>query len=125
MTTKVDARQKVLAAFVELLIGNIGAGNGYDIKLPAGALLLDVGVLTDTAFDGTTNTATIADGTTTFDNAQDEKTAGEETVAVDKKYYPNGGTISVTMAQTGTATVGRAFAWVTYIVKGRWDENQD
>lgn len=125
MTTKVDARQKVLAAFVELLIGNIGANNGYDIKLPAGALLLDVGVLTDTAFDGTTNTATIADGTTTFVNAQDVKTTGEETVAADKKYYPNGGTISVTMAQTGTATVGRAFAWVTYIVKGRWDENQD
>ena len=125
MTTKVDARQKILVALVELGIANIGAGNGYEIKLPVGALLLDAGVFTDTAFDGTTNTATISDGTTTFVNAQDVKTTGEETVAADKKYYPNGGTISVTMAQTGTATVGKALAWVSYVQANRWDENQD
>ena len=125
MTTKVSARQKILVALVELGIANIGAGNGYEIKLPVGALLLDAGVFTDTAFDGTTNTAPISDGTTTFVNAQDVKTTGEETVAVDKKYYPNGGTISVTMAQTGTATVGKALAWVSYVQANRWDENQD
>ncbi len=125
MTTKVSARQKILVALVELGIANIGAGNGYEIKLPVGALLLDAGVFADTAFDGTTNTATISDGTTTFVNAQDVKTTGEETVAVDKKYYPNGGTISVTMAQTGTATVGKALAWVSYVQANRWDENQD
>ena len=125
MTTKVSARQKILVALVELGIANIGAGNGYDIKLPPKALLLGAGVFTDTAFDGTTNTATIGDGTTTFVNAQDVKTTGEETVAIDKKYYPNGGTVSVTMAQTGTATVGKALAWVSYVQVDRWDENQD
>lgn len=127
MTTKVDARQRLIYAMVELTKANIGASNGYEIKLPPGALLVDAGIFTETAFDSaTTTTGSIGDGTTTFVNAQDLKTTGEETVAVDKKFYPSGGTVSITVAETGTtATAGRAHAWVAYLKQGRWDENQD
>ena len=103
MTTKVSARQKILVALVELGIANIGAGNGYEIKLPVGALLLDAGVFTDTAFDGTTNTATISDGTTTFANGVDISSAGAETVTGVPKFYPTGGKVSITAQNHGFA----------------------
>lgn len=124
MTTTVVERQYPLVAAVKLGIANIGAGNGFDIKIPAGAFVRNVQLFTSVAFDGTTNTATIGDGTTTFVSAQDVKSAGLETAAVANKYYPTGGVISVTMAQTGAATVGEAIAMVDYVVPGRWSENQ-
>lgn len=124
MTTNVVERQYPLVAAVKLGIANIGAGNGYDIKVPAGAVVTRVQLLTATAFDGTTNTASIGDGTTVFVSAEDVKTAGLEVSDVTAKYYPTGGTISVTMTQTGTATVGEAIALVEYVIPGRWSENQ-
>lgn len=125
MTTRVIDRQYPLAAVVDCGIANIGAGNGYDIGIPVNAMLLDVVVLTTTAFDGTTNTATVGDGTTTFANAVDIKTTGAETVANAPKFYPTGGTISVTLAQTGTATVGRVLVMVRYIVLNRGGERAE
>ena len=124
MTTTVVERQYPLVAAVKLGIANIGAGNGYDIKIPAGAFVRSVILFTSIAFDGTTNTGTISDGTTSFVTAQDVKTTGAETVAVANKYYPTGGVISVTLAQTGTAPVGEAIAMIDYVVPGRWSENQ-
>ena len=120
--TVVKTRQYPLNALCKLGIANIGAGNGFDIVLPPGTVLNFITADTLTAFDGTTNTLTVDDGTTTFIAAQDVKTAGRETVAVASKRYPNGGTIHVTMAQTGAATVGEADVQVDYVVEGRANE---
>lgn len=123
--TKIPGRQYTLTAVTPLMgIANIGAGLGYDITIPPGAYVVNVYVDTLTAFDGTTNTATVADGTTTFVNAQDVKTPGRETTAVPNKYYPNGGVISVNLAQTGAATVGQCVGVVQYIGLQRTNEVQ-
>jgi len=114
-------RQKVLAIVADLGIGNIGAGNEVTAKLPQGALVVDVQSHTVTAFDGTTNTATITDGTTAFVSAVDVKSTGIETAAVAGKFYPQGGTITFSLAQTGTATVGRNIGVVQYVQLGVGD----
>lgn len=120
--TVVAQRQYPLVGYALAGIANIGAGNGFDFKLPPKAYLTDVFFDTITAFDGTTNTVTASDGTTTFINAQDIKSTGRETVAVPNKYYPSGGTISFTLAQTGAATVGAGVAMVRYIIFDRMNE---
>ena len=125
MTTRVIDRQYPLVGLVDCGIANIGAGNGFDIALVPNALLLDIVVLTVTAFDGTTNTATVSDGTTTFANAVDVKSTGSETVSNTPKFYPSGGTLSVTLAQTGTATVGRVMVMARYVVLNRGGERAE
>jgi hypothetical protein len=121
--TKLTQRQKAVTVVTPLLtIANIGAGNGYDIPIPPDTYVSEIYLDTLTAFDGTTNTGTVSDGTTTFVNAQDLKSTGRETDAVPGKYYPNGGTISITLAQTGTATVGQAIGVVTMVGLHRADE---
>lgn len=123
MTTPVVGRQYPLLAHTPLMgIANIGAGNGYSVAIPPGGYVTGIVVETLTAFDGTTNTITVGDGTTNFVNAQDVKTTGVETTVTVNKYYPTGGTITASMAQTGTATVGSVFAAVTYIVLNRANE---
>lgn len=121
MATAITERQPAEFAVCDLRIANIGSGNGYTISIPPGAIVNSVGLITDTAFNSaTTTTATISDGTTTFVNAQDVKTTGIETVAVAAKFYPDGGTITVSLAETGaTATAGRAVAYVGYVSLGR------
>lgn len=120
MTTNVYQRQHPEYAICDLGIANIGTGNGYTINVPAGAFVTQVALNTVTAFDsGTTATGSIGDGTTTYVNAQDVKSTGIETVAVVNKFYPDGGTITVSLAETGTtATVGRAVAVVGYVGLG-------
>ena len=122
--TTVVERQYPLIATAIVTKANIGAGNEVLLKIPAGAYVMGVQAFTTVAFDGTTNTITLGDGATTFVSAQDVKTLGLETAAVANKYYPTGGTITVSLAQTGTATVGQAIALVEYIVPGKWNENQ-
>jgi len=119
-------RQTVLGAAAVVGPANMGAGNEVNIALPAGAVLLRLLALTTTAFDSsTTATMTIGDGTTTFASAVDVKTLGAETVTNVPKYYPTGGTLSVALAQTGTAaTVGAAVVAPEYVVLDRWSENQ-
>lgn len=127
MTTKIDSRQYPLAAIASAGPANMGDGNGVDITIPHKALLLRVLVVTATAFNsGTTATLTMGDGTTTFANAVDITSAGSETVANAPKYYPTGGKLSVTLAQTGTAaTAGKALVVAEYLIEDRWSENQD
>lgn len=124
MATNNVERQYPLVAMADLSIANIGAGNEVTFDLPPNAMVLNVYLDTVTAFDGTTNTATIADGTTTFVSAEDVKTTGRETSDVSAKLYPTGGTITVSMAQTGAATAGRAIASVVYVILGRAHEVQ-
>lgn len=124
MSTKVSARQRVRSILVELGIANMGAGNEVTAKLPQGAMLLTAGILTETAFNSaTTATGTLSDGTTTFVNAQDLKTTGNETSTGAPKYYEAGGTLTWSLAETGTAaTAGRAFGFATYVLAGVADE---
>lgn len=121
-STNKPSRQYALTALADMGIANIGAGNEQHFKLPPNALLLNVFVDTATAFNGTTNTLTVGDGTTTFASAVDVKTTGRETVSNVGKFYPSGGTVTVSMAQTGVATAGRAFAVVEYVIAGRENE---
>ena len=121
-----NERQYPLSAVADLGIAQIGAGNEVLINLPPNALLTGLAVQTVTAFNAaTTNTLTITDGTTTFVNGVDVKTAGAETVANLAAFYPSGGTLTISMAQTGAAaTAGRAFVVATYQVLGRVNEVQ-
>jgi len=118
-TKQIDrAYRKVIIA--DLGVANMGTGNGVEAAVPPNALVLSVGLLGVTAFDSeTTATGSIGDGTTTFVNAQDVKTTGAKTVAVSSKYYPAGGTITFSLAETGdAATVGRAIGTVEYVIVG-------
>lgn len=122
MTVKnIIDRQLVKSGSAVLGIANIGAGNEVTFGIRPGTHLLRVMVHTVTAFDGTTNTATVGDGTTVFANAVDVKTAGSETVANAPKYYPSGDTLTVSLAQTGTATVGEVVVVYEYILRDNGD----
>lgn len=119
MTTNVYDRGKVQTIVADLGPANSGAGNGISAKLPRGSVLLRLTLLTVTAFNSTTNTATVSDGTTTFVNAVDTQSTGSETVANAPKFYPDGGTLSATLASTGTApTAGRAVLVAEYVQIG-------
>ena len=126
MATYINARQAPLVALIELSIDNVGAGNGVEFRVPQGAYVMDVKANVAKAFDsGSTTTLTVADGTTTFVNAQDAQSAGAVTAALVQKFYPAGGVISVTLTETGSAaTEGEAYVAVQYVEVGRWSENQ-
>ena len=123
--TNVNSRAFKRTILVELGIANMGAGNEAFGLLPQGALLMDAGIFTETAFNSaTTATGSLSDGTTTFVNAQDVKTTGKETNANLPKYYPAGGKLTWSLAQTGAAaTAGRAFGYADYYINGVTDEN--
>lgn len=127
MTTKLIDRQWPLAIVADVMVKNLGAANGFTAKVPPGATVLRVAVLTVTGFNpGGTDTATltVTDGTTVYANAVDIKTTGDETVANAPKYYPTGGTISITATETGVApaTLGHAVVVVEYVVSNRGNE---
>ena len=111
-------RQPVLSAVSALTVANIGTGNEVTFAIPRGALLLGATVFTETAFNGTTNTLSLGDGTTVFANDVDVKSTGSETVANAPKFYANGGTITASMAQTGTASAGLAIVELRYVQLG-------
>lgn len=122
-TTLIEGRQYPLVALAAATPENNGAGNEIVVNVRPGTLLRGVQVLTLTAFDSTTNTITIADGTTVFVNAQDIKSTGSETAAVAFKYYPSGGTITVSLASTGTApTAGLVHILLDFVQVGRANE---
>lgn len=124
MATKQSNRQLPRTIVVDLGVEQMGAGNEVTAKLPMGALLQSVQLLTVTAFNSvTTATATVSDGTTAFVSAADVKTVGSETVANAPAYYPAGGTLTFSLAETGaTATAGRAIAVASYVLAGGGDE---
>jgi len=133
MSTNAFDRQSVLSIVVPLTPANSGAANSVKAKLPHGALVTNVDLLTATAFntDGTTPvaTATITDGTTVFVNAQSVLNTGDETVAVEKKYYPTGGEITFSIAESAAsglvaATAGLSIAVVHYVQVGRGGDVQ-
>ena len=120
---KLIDRQWPLNALAFIGPANVGAAVGYDIVVPPGALVLRVAVQTVTAFNGTTPTATVTDGTTVYANAVDISSTGAETVSNAPKYYPAGGTISVNAANAGgTTTAGLAAVSVEYVIRNRGNE---
>lgn len=127
MATKNDTRQYPLTALTVVTPENMGDGNEITVAIPGGALVTVDAALCTTAFNsGTTATLTVADGTTTFVNAQSIATTGAKTIAVSQKYYPTPATITVSAAQTGDdATVGEALVSISYVIKNRWSETQD
>lgn len=126
MSANFPDRQTLLGAAVPVGIVNIGTDKGVDVSAPVGGVLLRLIVLVTDAFDsGTTATLTVSDGTTTFASAVDIKSLGSKSVANLPKYYPSGGKLSITLAQTGAdATKGAAVVVPEYVVAGRWSENQ-
>src|SRR5579859_8161080 len=110
MTILVTARQWTLRALAQLGIANIGAGNGVNFPINPNDVLESLDIDVTTAFNsGTTATLTVSDGTTTFANAVDITTTGRKTVSGLGKVYTSSATLSVTLAQTGTAaTTGAA-----------------
>ena len=124
--TNIDERQYPLKAVVDLGIANIGAGNEVTVNLRPNTYVTNIKALVVTAFDGTTNTVTAGDGTATFISAEDAKATAGSAVTVDlgTKFYPSGGTITFSLAQTGAATVGRIMAEVEYVILNRSNEIQ-
>ncbi len=120
-------RQAPRQIVVDLGVDNVGADNKITAKLPMGAFLQSVQVLGVEAFNtGTTGTATasVGDGTTVFANGVDVKTVGNKTVANAPKFYPQGGTLEFSLAETvvdTAATAGRVLAVASYVVVGAGD----
>lgn len=134
--TKVHGRQWPVTAQFDINTAVIGITAAlqnaatFTIKLPPGALLDNITLDTVIAFDNATSAAvTVVDDNTstagsqkTFVNAADVKSAGRETVAGIGAFYPNGGTLTVSVASVGDGTVGRAIGNIEYVVLGRSNE---
>lgn len=120
MATNQYERQSAKYITVELGIAHIGTGNGYTAVVPRGAQIVSIRADVSTAFNSaTTTTLSLSDGTTTFISAEDAKTAGPVTVDVASKYFPDGGTLTISMAETGaTATAGKACVSIGYTQVG-------
>lgn len=119
--TVVSGRQEPQYALADCGIANLGTGNEAVIGLPPNALLLEVSNDVVTAFNaGTTSTCTVSDGTTSFINADSIAATGAATGTGVPVFYPAGGTLTVSLAQTGTAaTAGRVLVYVKYLQVGR------
>lgn len=128
MTRNCYERQEIASIFVDLTPADI-AGGGFTAKLPQGSWVFNVAGYTQTAFntagDTPTCKVTLSDGTTTFINAQSIASTGDTTVAVTKKFYQTGGTLTGTITEgvaTGaitTATAGLAVIRIDYVQIGR------
>lgn len=125
--TKLQGRQHPLSACVNAGIAQIGSGNEVVFKVPPGGYVDSVDFQVITAFDGTgTVTATLTDGTTVFINAQTVKSTGAVTAAVSQKFYPNGGTLTLSIAdQNSNSANGQLVGFVNYKSIYRADEVQE
>lgn len=123
--TAIKDRQYPLVAVADLGIANIGASNGISVTIPPNTMAT-VRAHIVTAFNSaTTTTFSASDGTTTHISAVDAKAAALTNLAtaVPRKFYPTGGTITFSMAETGAAaTAGRIIAEVEYVILGRGNE---
>lgn len=124
MTTPISQYQLSRNIHCDFLIANLGTGNGFTALLPYGAVLQEGNFLVTTAFNsGTTCTGSVSDGTTTFVSAVDITATGAHAFGSVPKYYPTGGTLTISGAQTGTAaTAGEAIVYARYLVVGVSDE---
>lgn len=127
MAVKSSARQYPLIAELELTLAELAAVQ--DVKLPPGAVVLDIKAFVDTAFNaGTTNTLSIGDSgsATRFLNAGSVAAAGAVgSIAGFGRKYTVSDFVRFTYAQTGTAaTAGALRAYVSYVIANRANEAQ-
>jgi hypothetical protein len=124
MSKAIFGRQSPAFFIADCGPANMGAGNGFTVAIPPGAVFASLVALTTTGFDSeTTATLTVSDGTTTFVNGVDIKSTGSETVANVPKFYPSGGTLTISLAQTGDgATTGRALVYGSFVGVNRVTE---
>jgi len=115
-----------VAAFVIAFgttLGDSDLGNTKQAAVEPGTIITGGGIDITTVFNGTTPTLTVTDGTTVFFNAKDATAAGYTAITTGLgKFYPNGGTISVSNGGTGT-TSGQAF-FIAQYVKGTGKINE-
>lgn len=134
MTTAINkGRQYALAAeqvfdATDLATANLnGAVSKVVSKLPKNAIVIDGGVLIETAFDGTTPTADIGDGTTAalYKSAVNLAALGYTAFTGGQRLSANGGSVVIT-PNTGAkaATVGKGRIIVLYIVADKAMEVQ-
>lgn len=124
MATNLSNRQFPAAAVAAVGIANIGAGNEVTFAILPGELVLEIDAVMGTAFNGTTNTLSVSDGTVDFLDGVDAKAAaGVKYSATVGKLYPEGGTLTVSLAQTGEATAGEAVVVAKIVAPGRQHEN--
>jgi hypothetical protein len=126
--TKITARQTPLVAVAPFTIANIGAGNEITVALPPGASLTGGTIVVTTAFNAATNnTLTVTDGVAISNTLDNLEAIGIIVMTlpsgVAPRYYPNGGTITLSIATVGAAaTAGAGFVTLTYIDVDRQDE---
>lgn len=120
-------RQEILSILHQITPQDIANG-GFYAKIPQGAWVINVTGLKNTAFNTAGDTPTVkltlTDGTLVYINAQTLATTGAITAAATSKFYPQGGTITGTIAEavaTGevtTATAGDAVLLIQYVQLG-------
>jgi len=117
MTQQLFERQNVLASCVALTPAFIGKERL--LALPAGTLLLRVGVVIDQAFDGTTPSGRLhIDGVTLLGRAFD---AEASVINHPLRYFPDG--VKIGVQSNGTdVTAGHGVFFIEYIVVGRANE---
>lgn len=130
MSILTDARQWPLVAIVEFTQAQLPTGVAVDVlELPEGAVVTDIAVVIDTAFDSvTSDTIDVGDATTadrydTDVNGQVVgRTPGTPTGFQTTSAEPNIRLTNTAVGTEGTAGAGRLI--VEYVVAGRHNENQ-
>jgi hypothetical protein len=126
MSKNLIDRQAPLVALVSLGPDDI-AGGGATINLPRGTLLASLTAWKQTAFNtgGTTPSITIKAVDSAATLISDEVLTGTGAVTVDTptKFYPNGDTITVTIAESAAsglvhATAGQVIVQAQYVQLG-------
>jgi len=117
MTVQRFERQNALAVCIPLTPASIGKEQA--LTLPAGTLLLRVGVVIDQAFDGTTPSGRLhIEGATLLGRAFDAETSAINTPL---RYFPDGARIGIQVSGTDVTT-GHGMFFLEYVVKGRANE---
>lgn len=114
-------RQYALSGMLDVVYSDQGSGNGASVSVPPGTLVLRASVAVVTAFNGTTTTLTLSDGTENLIAAQSVATGGAVASNNIGNYYPAGGVLTATLSSANN-TAGRAFVTVEYVQENRHNE---
>lgn len=101
MATKFYDYQKVRGTLIQATSANQGNGNEITFDVPAGSYV-KVNAVVATAFNGTSPTLTVGDGSTTFINGADISSTGD--ISGGNKYYSADGTITISIGGSGSTT---------------------
>jgi len=114
---KVRDFQKKRTVLVEVTAANQGTGNEAIVDVPGGSFVT-VRAHKVSAFDGTTPTLTVSDGTNTYISANDLLATGS--VAGSTGFVDTNATVSVSVGGSGSTT-GLAYVEVEYSNTGMSD----